>query len=225
MNEFTIVTTIGRPVEEVFAVIRDVSRTPVWTPGLTEGRRLAKDRSSQAPRSSTAGRSSGGATRHPRSVPPSREQAVRDQEHRRAVLHRDRHHDGTGGGGYPGDQLLPGREPRLLQVGRAARGPADQEALRGRRGQPTRAPGRSRALTGPFLVADSDRSGTLAGTRGQQPPGHARNASQTEKGRTRARNGPSAHGYCRKRHRFQPRRVGVMHRMSGCRARLDVRSG
>ena len=41
MNEFTIVTTIGRPVEEVFAVIGDVVRTPVWTPGLTEARRTS----------------------------------------------------------------------------------------------------------------------------------------------------------------------------------------
>lgn len=42
MNEFTIVTTIGRPVEEVFAVIRDVARTPVWTPGLTEARQTSE---------------------------------------------------------------------------------------------------------------------------------------------------------------------------------------
>jgi hypothetical protein len=41
MDEFTIVTTIGRPVEEVFAVIRDVARTPVWTPGLTEARQIS----------------------------------------------------------------------------------------------------------------------------------------------------------------------------------------
>lgn len=38
MNEFTIITVIGRPVEEVFAAIRDVARTPVWTPGLSEAR-------------------------------------------------------------------------------------------------------------------------------------------------------------------------------------------
>ena len=31
MNEFTIVTVIGRPVDEVFAVLQDVARTPVWT--------------------------------------------------------------------------------------------------------------------------------------------------------------------------------------------------
>lgn len=31
MNEFTIVTVIGRPVDEVFAVIQDVVKTPVWT--------------------------------------------------------------------------------------------------------------------------------------------------------------------------------------------------
>jgi ribosome-associated toxin RatA of RatAB toxin-antitoxin module len=36
MNEFTIVTVIGRPVEDVFAVIRDVDRTPLWIPGLSE---------------------------------------------------------------------------------------------------------------------------------------------------------------------------------------------
>jgi hypothetical protein len=42
MNEFTIVTTIGRPVDEVFAVIRDVARTPVWTPGLTEARQTSE---------------------------------------------------------------------------------------------------------------------------------------------------------------------------------------
>jgi len=42
MNEFTIVTTIGRPVDEVFAVIRDVARTPVWTPGLTESRQTSE---------------------------------------------------------------------------------------------------------------------------------------------------------------------------------------
>ena len=41
MNEFTIVTTIGRPVDEVFAVIRDVARTSVWTPGLTEARQTS----------------------------------------------------------------------------------------------------------------------------------------------------------------------------------------
>jgi uncharacterized protein YndB with AHSA1/START domain len=36
MNEFSVVTTIGRPVEEVFAVITDLAQTPVWTPGLSE---------------------------------------------------------------------------------------------------------------------------------------------------------------------------------------------
>ena len=36
MNEFTIVTVIGRPVDEVFAVIQDVDRTPRWMPGLSE---------------------------------------------------------------------------------------------------------------------------------------------------------------------------------------------
>ena len=41
MNEFDVVTVIGRPVEEVFAVIRDVTRAPVWTPGLSEVRRTS----------------------------------------------------------------------------------------------------------------------------------------------------------------------------------------
>ena len=38
MNEFTITTVIGRPVDEVFAVITDVERTPLWMPGLSEAR-------------------------------------------------------------------------------------------------------------------------------------------------------------------------------------------
>ena len=38
MNEFTIIKVIGRPVDEVFAVIRDVDRTPLWMPGLNEAR-------------------------------------------------------------------------------------------------------------------------------------------------------------------------------------------
>lgn len=38
MNEFTIVSVIRRPVDEVFAVIRDVNRMPLWTPGVSEVR-------------------------------------------------------------------------------------------------------------------------------------------------------------------------------------------
>lgn len=38
MNEFTIVTVIRRPVNEVWAVVQDVAKTPVWTPGLSEAR-------------------------------------------------------------------------------------------------------------------------------------------------------------------------------------------
>ena len=41
MNEFTIVTMIGRPVDEVFAVITDLAQTPVWTPGLAEVRQTS----------------------------------------------------------------------------------------------------------------------------------------------------------------------------------------
>ena len=41
MNQFDVVTVIGRPVEEVFAVIRDVAKAPVWTPGLSEVRRTS----------------------------------------------------------------------------------------------------------------------------------------------------------------------------------------
>jgi hypothetical protein len=42
MDECTIVTTIGRPVEDVFAVIQNVARTPVWTPGLTQVRQASE---------------------------------------------------------------------------------------------------------------------------------------------------------------------------------------
>jgi uncharacterized protein YndB with AHSA1/START domain len=38
MNEFTIVTVVRRPVEDVFAVIRDVDQAPLWMPGLSEAR-------------------------------------------------------------------------------------------------------------------------------------------------------------------------------------------
>jgi hypothetical protein len=38
MNEFTIVTVIGRPVEEVFAVSQDVGKMPMWNPGMSEAR-------------------------------------------------------------------------------------------------------------------------------------------------------------------------------------------
>jgi uncharacterized protein YndB with AHSA1/START domain len=41
MNEFTIVTMIGRPVDEVFAVITDLAQMPVWTPGLSEVRQTS----------------------------------------------------------------------------------------------------------------------------------------------------------------------------------------
>src|ERR1700745_615148 len=41
MNEFEVVTVIGRPAEEVFAVGQDVVRSPLWTPGLAEGRRTS----------------------------------------------------------------------------------------------------------------------------------------------------------------------------------------
>jgi hypothetical protein len=42
MNEFEVVTVIGRPAEEVFAVVRDVARTPLWTLGclLLSGLRI-----------------------------------------------------------------------------------------------------------------------------------------------------------------------------------------
>jgi hypothetical protein len=42
MNEFEVVTVIGRPVEEVFAVVQDVVKTPLWNPGLLEVRRTSE---------------------------------------------------------------------------------------------------------------------------------------------------------------------------------------
>ena len=41
MNEFEVVTVIGRPVEEVFAVVREVTKAPIWTPGLSQVRRTS----------------------------------------------------------------------------------------------------------------------------------------------------------------------------------------
>jgi ribosome-associated toxin RatA of RatAB toxin-antitoxin module len=41
MNEFTIVTLISRPVDEVFSVVQDLAKAPLWTPGLTEARQTS----------------------------------------------------------------------------------------------------------------------------------------------------------------------------------------
>jgi hypothetical protein len=41
MNKFEVVTVIGRPVEEVLAVVRDVTRTPLRNPGLWDVRRTS----------------------------------------------------------------------------------------------------------------------------------------------------------------------------------------
>jgi uncharacterized membrane protein len=42
MNEFEVVTVIGRPADEVFAAVRDVAKTPLWTPGLAEVQRTSE---------------------------------------------------------------------------------------------------------------------------------------------------------------------------------------
>jgi carbon monoxide dehydrogenase subunit G len=41
MNEFEVATVIKRPVEEVFAAVQDVTKAPIWTPGLSEVRRTS----------------------------------------------------------------------------------------------------------------------------------------------------------------------------------------
>jgi carbon monoxide dehydrogenase subunit G len=41
MDEFEVVTVIGRPAEEVFAAVQDVAKSPLWTPGLLEVRRTS----------------------------------------------------------------------------------------------------------------------------------------------------------------------------------------
>jgi len=41
MNEFEVMTVIGRPADEVFAAVQDVVRSPLWTPGLLEVRRTS----------------------------------------------------------------------------------------------------------------------------------------------------------------------------------------
>jgi ribosome-associated toxin RatA of RatAB toxin-antitoxin module len=43
MNEFEVMTVINRPVEDVFAAVRDVARYPLWTPGLLEVQRTSED--------------------------------------------------------------------------------------------------------------------------------------------------------------------------------------
>jgi carbon monoxide dehydrogenase subunit G len=41
MNEFEIVTTIARPVEDVWTFLDDVKRVPEWDPSVTEVRRTS----------------------------------------------------------------------------------------------------------------------------------------------------------------------------------------
>ena len=48
MNEFTIVTVIARPVDEVFAVLTDLERMPLWVPGMTEASVTSDDRGQRA---------------------------------------------------------------------------------------------------------------------------------------------------------------------------------
>jgi carbon monoxide dehydrogenase subunit G len=43
MNEFEVMTVINRPVEDVFAAVRDVVKSPLWTPGLLEVQRTGED--------------------------------------------------------------------------------------------------------------------------------------------------------------------------------------
>ena len=43
MNEFEVMTVINRPVEDVFAAVRDVAKSPLWTPGLLEVQRTGED--------------------------------------------------------------------------------------------------------------------------------------------------------------------------------------
>ena len=43
MNEFEVVTVINHPVEDVFAAVRDVAKSPLWTPGLLEVQRTSED--------------------------------------------------------------------------------------------------------------------------------------------------------------------------------------
>ena len=43
MNEFEVMTVINRPVEDVFAAVRDVAKSPLWSPGLLEVQRTSED--------------------------------------------------------------------------------------------------------------------------------------------------------------------------------------
>jgi carbon monoxide dehydrogenase subunit G len=43
MNEFEVMTVINRPVEDVFAAVRDVAKSPLWTPGLLEVQRTSEE--------------------------------------------------------------------------------------------------------------------------------------------------------------------------------------
>ena len=68
MNEFTIVTVIARPVDEVFAVLTDLERMPLWVPGMTEASVTSDGRSRRVPPSSTGEPFSGAVWRCPSSA-------------------------------------------------------------------------------------------------------------------------------------------------------------
>ena len=68
MNEFMIVTVIARPVDEVFAVLTDLERMPLWVPGMTEASVTSDGPLKAVPPSSTVEPFSGAVWRCPSSA-------------------------------------------------------------------------------------------------------------------------------------------------------------
>ena len=116
MNEFEVVTVIGRPVEEVFAVVREVTKAPIWTPGLSEVRRTSDGPLGVGATMVYVGTFLGRRYESPVMHGFRGEQAARHGNNRRAVPSRGRPDARAGRCWHQADDPLPGREPRLLQV-------------------------------------------------------------------------------------------------------------
>ena len=173
------------PVEAVFAVIRDMSRTAVWTPGLTEGRQTSEGPLEPGATLVYRGEFLGRSYETPAVFTAFSEnkQFATKSTAGPFYIEIDTTMEPVAAG-TPGDQLLPGPEPRLLQVGRAARGPADQEA-------PSRPPRTTYARS--WKITRSDRPLPGGRLRPVAPPRHSWRADgppamretprQAEKGR------------------------------------------
>jgi hypothetical protein len=177
MNEFTIVTLIGRPVDQVFPALTDLSKAPMWTPGLTEAHQTSDGPMGTGSTVVHAGTFLG------RNYETHAVCTDWTENKRYATK-------STSGPFYieldttlepvtTGTRMTSvfrGEKPRLLQACRTARSQADQKAFRDRCGKPANAARRRRIVSGqaePF-----GRSGARALGRVGTPYSHPGSSCQ-----------------------------------------------